>query len=52
MAISCALVLFLSNPRYLALANQNKAINSGENKVFFGLYEKIQIVLKIFLKKI
>jgi hypothetical protein len=27
------------------------AINSWENKVFFGLYEKIQVVLKIFLKK-
>jgi hypothetical protein len=28
-----------------------QAINSWENKVFFGLYEKIQEVLKIFLKK-
>jgi hypothetical protein len=29
----------------------NKAINSGENKVFLDFMKKIQIVLKIFLKK-
>jgi hypothetical protein len=29
-----------------------KIYNSWENKVFFGLYEKIQVVLKIFLKKL
>ncbi|VVM20557.1 hypothetical protein BSPWISOXPB_2868 [uncultured Gammaproteobacteria bacterium] len=34
------------------LNREIKQENSWENKVFFGLYEKIQIVLKIFLKKI